>query len=310
MKDRIKKQHTGGAGKTHSDIRSTGLLLSGVLLMALATGCVKDELYNMPHPDRGTLAVTTDWTAASSEAVLPETYILRTGDGEQEVDRTAGALLSGMAPGHYALLAYNKPAGITTEDNTARVNTLEDGTLEPLPGYLFSAAKEIEMTAGGTLKASMPMRQHIRLLSLSLKMEEGDRERLASVTATLGGIAPSVDLTTGTLTGTEGKTVIPTFRDATDDKAGEGTGKSVLRADLRLLGVVPAEKQELKLVLELADGSRQTLTTDLTAHLEDFSGNEREPLMLYTLLELTTEAGVGATINGWEVADNGDIDIH
>lgn len=38
------------------------------------TGCVKDELFNTPHPDKGAVVVTTDWTDALAEATVPDTY--------------------------------------------------------------------------------------------------------------------------------------------------------------------------------------------------------------------------------------------
>lgn len=38
------------------------------------TGCVKDELFNTPHPDKGAVVVTTDWTDALVEATVPDTY--------------------------------------------------------------------------------------------------------------------------------------------------------------------------------------------------------------------------------------------
>ena len=74
--------------------------------------------------------------------------------------------------------------------------------------------------------------------------------------------------------------------------------------------MIPAERQVLTLILELKSGDRQTITNDLTEYLEGFSDGEKEPLLLYTSLELPAEAGVGAVIKGWEVVDGGDIDIH
>ncbi|WP_240054250.1 hypothetical protein [Bacteroides uniformis] len=47
--------------------------------------CVKDDLHNTPHPDKGAVRVTTDWTGRSEEAVQPENYLLRIGEESQEV---------------------------------------------------------------------------------------------------------------------------------------------------------------------------------------------------------------------------------
>ena len=171
LKDRIKKQHTGNLRKEYSRTRETGFLLMGTIL--LLAGCVKDDLYNTQHPDKGALVVTADWAGASSEAVLPDTYILHVDNQEYEVGSTPYIFPSLLSPGQHKLLACSKAEGSTTDEATATVNILEDGTLEPLPGYLFSAVKEVGITADDTLRTSMSMRQQNRLLSLVMKMEEG-----------------------------------------------------------------------------------------------------------------------------------------
>ena len=53
------------------------------------SSCVKDDLYNTPHPDKGAVEVTTDWTGRSSDAVVPADYILRIG-GERSEERRVG----------------------------------------------------------------------------------------------------------------------------------------------------------------------------------------------------------------------------
>ncbi|MEG1484170.1 MAG: hypothetical protein RSC28_02200, partial [Bacteroidales bacterium] len=56
-------------------------LLSTILLttfvMVILTGCVKDELNNTPHPNKGAVRVTTHWTELSKDAVQPKSYLLR-----------------------------------------------------------------------------------------------------------------------------------------------------------------------------------------------------------------------------------------
>lgn len=37
--------------------------------VTILTSCVKDDLYDTPHPDRGAVVVTTDWSGKSTEAV-------------------------------------------------------------------------------------------------------------------------------------------------------------------------------------------------------------------------------------------------
>lgn len=294
------------------------------------TACVKDELYNTPHPDKGAVQITTDWTGRSSDAVLPTDYILRIGDAEQTprntdsagpATRSAGGeeqTVSGetnvfkslLLPGTQSLLVYHRAEGITISGTTATVNTLADGTLNPMPGFLFSAAKELNIQKDDTLKVTIPMMQHIRTLTLTLKLNPGDDLRIAGTTATLTGIAPAVDLTTGSVTATEGKTVVPTFVLGTEGVGTGATGNPVLAASMRLLGVMTGEKQELGIAVALTNGTVQTIVTDLTEALKDFSGGELEPLMLDATLTLPSEAGISATISDWNVVENGDITVN
>lgn len=314
------------------------IIMAGMALVLLLSGCVKDELYNTPHPDKGAVQITTDWTGRSSDAVLPESYILRIsstepgtrsvvsrvrveepGEKEIEVDYTNALTLIKelLKPGPQYLLVYHQPDCITINETTstggiaATVDTLADGTLHPLPGFLFSAAKELNIQKDDTLKVTIPMMQHIRTLTLTLKLNPGDDLRIAGTTATLTGIAPAVDLTTGSVTATEGKTVVPTFVLGTEGVGtGASTGNPVLATSMRLLGVMTGEKQELGIAVALTNGTVQTIVTDLTEALKDFSGGELEPLMLDATLTLPSEAEISATISDWNVVENGDITVN
>lgn len=271
--------------------------------------CVKDDLYNTPHPDKGAVRVTTDWSGRSSEASVPGSHTLRIGEESQEVTAETNTFNSLLAPGSYRLLAYNTPEGVSLTGNTATVDTKDDGTLTPQPGYLFSAGKELDVAADDTLKVTLPMQQHIRSLTLTLELAEGDKERIAGTTATLTGIAHSLDLTTGTQTaGQTGRTVAPEFKFSTVTPT-RAEGKPALAAMLRLMGVITGERQTLTLTVTLTDGSVQTLVTDLTDLLKDFGGT-MEALRLDALLNLPTAGSINGTITGWKEVDNGNITIH
>lgn len=305
------------------------MIMAGMAVVLLLSGCVKDELYNTPHPDKGAVQITTDWTGRSSDAVLPESYILRIGSVEQTSRNTDGAepatrsassdvprrkintnTIKGLPPGTQSLLVYHHADGITISGTTATVNTQEDGTLNPMPGFLFSAAKELNVQKDDTLKIFVPMMQRIRTLKLTLKLNPGDDLRIAGTTATLTGIAPSVDLTTGSVTATEGKTVVPAFVLGTEGVGTGATGNPVLAASLRLLGVMAGEKQELGIAVALTNGTVQTIVTDLSEALKNFGGGELEPLQLDATLTLPAEAEISATISDWDIVNNGDITVN
>lgn len=284
------------------------LLIFAAVCQSLGS-CVKDDLHNTPHPDKGAVRVTTDWSGRSSEASVPGSHTLRIGEESQEVTAETNTFNSLLAPGSYRLLAYNTPEGISVTGNTATVDTKDDGTLTPQPGVLFSAAKELDVMADDTLKVTLPMQQHIRSLTLTLELAEGDKERISETTATLTGIAHSLDLTTGEQTaGQTGRTIAPEFRFSTVTPT-RAEGKPALAAMLRLMGVVTGERQTLTLTVTLTDGSVQTFVTDLTDLLKDFGGT-MEALRLDALLNLPTAGSMNGTITGWKEVDNGNITIH
>ena len=287
----------------------TGKLLIFALATLQLTGCAKDDRHNTPHPDRGAVRITTDWSGRSSDASVPGSHTLRIGEESQEVTGETNTFKSLLAPGSYRLLAYNTPEGVSITGNTATVDTKDDGTLTPQPGYLFSATKELDVEADDTLKVTLPMQQHIRSLTLTLELAEGDKERIAGTTATLTGIAHSLDLTTGEQNaGQTGRTVAPEFKLSTVTPT-RAEGKPALAALLRLMGVITGERQTLTLTVSLKDGSVQTLVTDLTDLLKGFGGT-MEALRLDALLNLPVAGDMGGTITGWKEVDNGDISIH
>ena len=46
----------------------------------LLSSCVKDTLYDTPHPDYGKIAVTADWSARGEGIDIPATWTVTMGD--------------------------------------------------------------------------------------------------------------------------------------------------------------------------------------------------------------------------------------
>lgn len=284
-------------------------IMVGATALLLLVGCVKDDLYNTPHPDKGVVVVTTDWTGRSSDAILPKNYVLRIGKQEQAVSRETNAFGALFLSSKQDLLVYNNAEGITVNGTTATVNTLADGTMEPAPGYLFSAAKPLDIVKDDTLRATVAMQQRIRSLALILKLKPGEETRVGSTSAMLTGIASAISLTDGSITSTDSKSVAPAFIMGTDNGKKRATEQPVLATTLHLLGVITGAKQVLTLKITLTDGYVQTITTDLTEALKNFSGSI-EPLALDATLELPADGEFNGTITGWDVKEDITIDAH
>ena len=265
------KEYTGAYGKAY-----TLLYLIGAV--AILTSCVKDDLYDTPHPDRGAVVVTTDWSGKSTEADIPQAYTLRIGGREQNVSAATNVFDALLAPGGYGLTVYNSPEGISIDGNKATVNPVDlTGAIEPHPGYLFASHQDISVVADDTLHVTAPMRQYVR---------------------TLSGVASAADMATG-------------------DRSAAAQVTNAFRQDgnkftifFRLLGIVPTETHTLTVDITFNNGDTQRVVSDLTEAIRDFN-NGTKPVKLTGNLLLPVEAGVtGATITGWNEVESGNGDAN
>lgn len=271
---------------------------TAVLAAILLASCVKDELYNTPHPDSGAVVVTADWSDRNSDADIPQAYILSIDGQEQEVSRETNILNRLLSAGKYTLAAYNKPDQVTVANNTASVNATSAKHINPMPGYLFASVQDINVVADDTLRVTARMKQLIRRLNLELTATEGDYSRVQSATATLSGVASVADMATGERSAAA--QVTNTFR--------QNGNKFTLF--FRLLGIVTTEAQTLTVDITFNNGDTQQIVSDVTESMKNFN-NEAEPIKLKGNLLLPVEATVtGATITGWNEVDGGTGDAN
>ncbi len=269
---------------------------TAVLAAILLASCVKDELYNTPHPDSGAVVVTADWSDRNSDADIPQAYILSIDGQEQEVSKETNVLNRLLSAGKYTLAAYNKPDQVTVADNTASVNATSAKHINPMPGYLFASVQDINVVADDTLRVTARMKQLIRRLNLELTATEGDYSRVQSATATLSGVASVADMATGERSAAA--QVTNTFRQ-------DGNKFTLF---FRLLGIVTTEAQTLTVDITFNNGDTQQIVSDVTESMKNFN-NEAEPIKLKGNLLLPVEATVtGATITGWNEVDGGTGD--
>ena len=269
---------------------------TAVLAAILLASCVKDELYNTPHPDSGAVVVTADWSDRNSDADIPQAYILSIDGQEQEVSKETNVLNRLLSTGKYTLAAYNKPDQVTVANNTASVNATSAKHINPMPGYLFASVQDINVVADDTLRVTARMKQLIRRLNLELTATEGDYSRVQSATATLSGVASVADMATGERSAAA--QVTNTFRQ-------DGNKFTLF---FRLLGIVTTEAQTLTVDITFNNGDTQQIVSDVTESMKNFN-NEAEPIKLKGNLLLPVEATVtGATITGWNEVDGGTGD--
>lgn len=278
-----------------------------ILLVFAFGGCVKDVLYNTPHPDKGVLMVTTDWTGCSSDAQNPDSYILRVGTQEQTVSGENNLFNQLLDPVTYDLLVYSQSEGVIVSGNTATIKTTDGGSIYNMPDYFFSGYQEILPQKDDTLAIVVPMKQHIRKLVLELKLNPGDENIIAGTSSILTGVASAIDLTDYSLS--KSSVMTPIFEIKEASAITRATESPVLSASMRLFGLIPEERQELSIAVTLTNGIVQTIVTDMTDYLNNFGGGEMEPLVLDATLSLPPEVGVSTTITDWNIVDNGNINV-
>lgn len=267
--------------------------LSCGLIALLMASCVKDDLYNTPHPDRGVAAISVDFPQGTGDDVVIEV----------DDEPIEGATSSPLEPGLHTVLAYNLPQGFSVTDGIAYVDAASDtralsAVIEPRPGYLYSGTQQIEMMADDTVRVSLHVEPRVRDLRIELDVTEGDASRIVSATGTLTGVAGAFDLRSETLTGEPVATV--------SDFAHEG---STVAADFRLLGTMGGT-QTFTLVLTFTDGYTQTVESDLTDILSDFNGGDYTQRFTVTgNLSVPVQGSVGnCTINGWNTVEGDPVE--
>ena len=264
----------------------------------LLSSCVKDELYNTPHPDKGAVIISlTGWTA-------DDDYVLDMDGKTADITCSPFVYPDLLLPGAHSLVLYNRAEGFTFDGRMAYVNTRDDkiradgATIIPLPGYLKTISQEITVVADDTLRITPSPQQRVRDLHIEFTVTQGRPELIQTVTGTLGGIAGAFDMKAGQTTGEPASAIVTFTRDS--DK---------LTADARLLGTMGAV-QTLVLDIAFVDGGRILRTeVDLTEALADFNGDMTAAYRVTGTLE--TPVGMEEAtveITGWESVDGGDVD--
>ena len=276
-------------------------ILAAAAAALLTASCVKDTLYNTPHPDHGKITVTADWLARGEGIDIPATWTIAMGDYTGTETAATHAPDHLFAPGSYTLVAWNPAEGITVSGTTATVapasGSQTTGTfIDNAPGWFFTHAEQVSIEKDTDYPLTAAMKQRVRELQLELEVTQGRPELIQSVTATLSGIAGIFDMEKGQTIGEPTSTVFSFTRDG-----------SKLTADARLLGTMGAV-QTLVLDIVFVDGGRtQHTEVDLTEAMKDFNGDMTTAYRVTGTLE--TPVGMeecNAEITGWESVEGGN----
>lgn len=197
------------------------MAVSALMAVSLSS-CVKKDIFQTPHPDKGAVVVTADWTEAPSETDVPQAWSFCINGGEvyQSV-HPSQCYPELLAPGKYTLLVYNEPQGFTLNGTTAVVDSYSDGLLVAEPGYLYSATQELEVVKDDTLRVTVPMKRLLSAVSMKVTLD-GESADVADIEASLSGVSGSVELATGEISESPQTVRLDVEPAGTSSRAGAG----------------------------------------------------------------------------------------
>ena len=279
-----------------------------ILTALLLSSCVKDTLYDTPHPDHGMISVTADWSARGEGIDIPAAWTVAMGDYTGTETSATHAPDHLFDPGSYTLAVWNPAEGITVNGTTATVaaatgNDAGAGAfISNAPGWLFTSVQQMLIEKDTDYPLTAAMKQQVRELTLVVEPTGDAAGRITEIVARLTGAAGTLDFATDTY-GAASNVVLPFT------KITEGADAGKWKATVRLLGVTGTE-QLLTGEIRYADGNPTptTLKSDLTEALKEFNTGKSASLTLGgTLVETPEETEFsGFEITGWETVEGGD----
>ena len=283
-------------------------ILAAAAAALLTASCVKDTLYNTPHPGHGKITVTADWSARGTGIDIPATWTVSMGDYTGTETTATHAPDHLFAPGSYTLVAWNPAEGITVSGTTATVATASGSQttgsfIDNAPGWFFTHAEQVSIEKNTDYPLTAAMKQQVREPTLVIKPAGDAADRIESIEGTLSGAAGTLDFATGTH-GTPSEVELHFTKITEGDDAGKWM------ATVRLLGIA-GDAQRLTATLTYTDGNPQptSLNSDLTSALNGFNDGKTAPLTLGgTIAETPGEAGFTGEITDWETVDGGGVD--
>ena len=283
--------------------------MMGMAAAVLLSSCVKDTLYDTPHPDYGKIAVTADWSARGEGIDIPATWTVNMGDYTGTETSATHAPDHLFAPGSYTLAVWNPAEGITVSGTTATVAAATgnragmDAFVNNTPGWFFTYTEQLSIEKDKDYPLTAAMKQQVRELTLMIEPAGDAADRIESIGGTLSGAAGTLDFATGTH-GTPSEVELHFTKITEGDDAGKWM------ATVRLLGIA-GDAQRLTATLTYTDGNPQptSLNSDLTSALNGFNDGKTAPLTLGgTIAETPGEAGFTGEITDWETVDGGGVD--
>lgn len=283
-------------------MKARHIYIIGMAALTL-TGCVKDELFDTPHPGKGRITVTADWNARGEGIAIPQSWNLSMGDYHGTETAATHAPDHLFDPGCYSLVAWNPATDISVSGTSASVTSTADGCISGELGWLFTSVQEVTIEADRDHAFTAAMQQQVRQLTLTIRFTGDASDRVEGISCSLSGVAGTMDFASDTY-GAPSSVALNFTKITQGENAGAWT------ATVRLLGITGESQQLTGGITYAGDNLPSTpIASDMTALLAGFNDNKTVPLSLACDLETPTQAGVTATIIDWEVQEEVNADI-
>lgn len=283
-------------------MKARHIYIIGMAALTL-TGCVKDELFDTPHPGKGRITVTADWNARGEGIAIPQSWNLSMGDYHGTETAATHAPEHLFEPGCYSLVAWNPATDISVSGTSASVTSTADGCISGELGWLFTSVQEVTIEADRDHAFTAAMQQQVRQLTLTIRLTGDAAERVEGISGRLSGVAGTMDFASDTY-GAPSSVALNFTKITQGENAGAWT------ATVRLLGITGESQQLTGGITYAGDNLPSTpIASDMTALLAGLNDNNTVPLSLACDLETPTQAGVTATIIDWEVQEEVNADI-
>lgn len=142
-------------------MKARHIYIIGMAALTL-TGCVKDELFDTPHPGKGRITVTADWNARGEGIAIPQSWNLSMGDYHGTETAATHAPDHLFEPGSYSLVAWNPATDISVSGTSASVTSTADGCISGELGWLFTSVQEVTIEADRDHAFTATMQQQVR----------------------------------------------------------------------------------------------------------------------------------------------------
>ena len=270
--------------------RNTYILLFINILFAFS-GCNSEDKFNTSHPDDGGINLTVDWPQIATQT--PSNYLARIvyPSGTVKVFENLSGASNNLVvePGKATIFVYNAAEQIRISGIKAIVNEVNGG-IANYPGAFFSYHGQIFTERDKDINQKVVMNQQTGELKFSFAIKPAQMiNKVKNIHVVLEGVASTYDMQTGELSS-------PSIIRTTLSK-----NPYYATAVNRLFGFDRSRKQNLTLEVELENGNKASITTDLSTWVSEFNHSKNTLFSLSADLTISGEQASSLTIDRWEV---------